>query len=559
MPEGAQVGRGPAGGGRWDEVSSHAPPDPVLAAGETAAAADERSGLRRVAAAVVARTDPTEALNLAAAEVAALVGAEQGFVFRLVGDRVEIAGADGVEESPVGAVHGMLPSGVIPEVVRTRRPVRVEGRLRPLGRENSAIHWISPVYRGGIGAPVFVGTDLWGVLVAGTTRDESFPPGAEGRLAYFAEIAGIAIGNAEANERLARLAMSDPLTGLANHRAFRDALDAEVERARRHSRPLALAVIDVDHFKSVNDTHGHVAGDQALVEVAARLTRSSRRGDIVARVGGEEFAWLLPETDRAGARRVAERARRAVAARPVGLAGRVTVSIGLAELAQATGGTDLYRRADQALYAAKRAGRDRSVAYADPAGPVVAVPPAEAVARVVGPAARALARALAAHDPAAAAHCGRVAELAARLAAAAGWPPSQVECLAEAALVHDIGTLAVPRTAWRDALHDEDVAVRGLRALAGAEVLRDALGEDQVSWIRGHAERWDGLGRPDGLAGAAIPEGARILAVADGWDLLTAGGQDDAAAREALAAAAGSRYCPGSAAHLAVVLDAGAG
>ncbi|MGE3140724.1 MAG: hypothetical protein AB7O53_14810, partial [Thermoleophilia bacterium] len=105
--------------------------------------ADERQGLRRVAAAVVARADPTEALNLAAAEVAALMGVEQGFVFRLIGDRVEIAGADGVEDSPVGAVHGMLPAGVIPEVVRTRAPVRVEGRLRPIGRENSAQHWIT--------------------------------------------------------------------------------------------------------------------------------------------------------------------------------------------------------------------------------------------------------------------------------------------------------------------------------------------------------------------------------------------------------------------------------
>jgi diguanylate cyclase (GGDEF)-like protein len=554
-PEGARVGRGPARTGRWEGVPPHAPPDPSAGAGET----DERSGLRRVAAAVVARTDPTEALNLAAAEVAALAGAEQGFVFRLVGDRVEIAGADGIEESPVGAVHGMLPGGVIPEVVRTRLPVRVEGRLRPLGRENSAIHWIRPVYRGGIGAPVFVGTDLWGVLVAGTTRDEPFPQGAEGRLAYFAEIAGIAIGNAEANERLARLAMSDPLTGLANHRAFRDALDAEVERARRHSRPLALAVIDIDHFKSVNDTHGHIAGDQALVEVAARLTGSSRRGDVLARVGGEEFAWLLPETDLAGARRVAERARRAVAARPVGAIGRVTVSIGLAELAQATGGTDLHRRADRALYAAKRAGRDRSVVHADPADPGVTAPPVEALARAVGPAARALSRALAAHDPAAAAHCGRVAALAARLADAAGWSPARVESLAEAALVHDIGTLAVPRAARPQGLHDEDPAVRGLRALAGAEVLRGALREDQVAWVRGQAERWDGSGRPDGLAGAAIPEGARILAVADGWDLLTAGGEGDAAAaRRELAAAAGSRYCPGSVAHLTAVLDAGA-
>ena len=112
---------------------------------------------------------------------------------------------------------------------------------------------------------------LWGALVAATTREEAFPEGAEEHLAYFAEIAGIAIGNAEANSRLAQLAMSDPLTGLANHRTFHSALAAEAERARRHGRPLALAVIDVDHFKAVNDLHGHMAGDRVLVEVSRRL------------------------------------------------------------------------------------------------------------------------------------------------------------------------------------------------------------------------------------------------------------------------------------------------
>ncbi|MGD9572135.1 MAG: diguanylate cyclase [Thermoleophilia bacterium] len=514
--------------------------------------ADERQGLRRVAAAVVARADPTEALNLAAAEVAALMGVEQGFVFRLIGDRVEIAGADGVEDSPVGAVHGMLPAGVIPEVVRTRAPVRVEGRLRPIGRENSAQHWITPVYRGGIGAPVFVGDDLWGVLVAATIRDETFPPGAEARLAYFAEIAGIAIGNAEANERLARMAMSDPLTGLANNRAFRDALDAEVERARRHGRPLALAVLDIDHFKVVNDTHGHVAGDQALMEVGGRLMRVARRGDVVARVGGEEFAWILPETDLSGARAVAERARRAVNRAPVPGIGRITVSIGLAELHQASGAGDLYRLADDALYAAKRGGRDRSVAHADrPAG---AEAPVRDELAAAGPVARALARALAVHDPATAFHCTRVAGLAGRVARESGWPAERADLLAEAALVHEAGAFGARRAGTGP--RGEDGADAGRRALVGSEVLRDVMGPDQVAWVRGIGERWDGSGGPDGLAGEAIPDGARILAVADAWDLLTAGrppGAPAASVAEILDQA-GTRFCPAAAAALARAL-----
>ena len=294
--------------------------------------AAERASLRRVAAAVVTGEDPTAALCLAAREAAALMHAEQGFVFRFQGDRVVIAGVHGVEASPIGATHEMLDRGVIPLVFGSGAPARVEGVLRPLGRENSRQYWISPVYRGGIGAPVFVGEELWGALVAGTTRDEPFPDGAEERLAYFAEIAGIAIGNAEANARLAQLAMSDPLTGLANHRTFHSALAAEAERARRHRRRLALAVIDVNHFKAVNDLHGHMAGDRVLVEVARRLSAASRSGDILARVGGEEFAWIIPEAGIEGALAVADRARCAVGDTPIAGVGPVTVSIGIAEL-----------------------------------------------------------------------------------------------------------------------------------------------------------------------------------------------------------------------------------
>jgi diguanylate cyclase (GGDEF)-like protein len=347
--------------------------EPAPAASSRAAlserrAATERAGLRRVAAAVVGGLDPTAALNVAAEEVAELMGAEQGFVFRFEDDHVVIEGACGIESSPVGAVHGLLAEGVLPEVVRTRAPARVEGRLRPLGRENSTVHWIGPVYRSGIGAPVFVGETLWGAMVAGTTRDDRFPRGAEGRLAYFADIAGIAIGTAQANAALARLAMSDPLTGLANHAASHSALASEFERARRHGRRLSLALIDVDRFKEVNDTHGHLAGDRVLVELARRLESAARLGDTVGRVGGEEFAWILPETHLRGARVVAERVREAVRGSPFPAAGRITVSIGVAEIDQAGTAPELYRLADEALYWAKRLGRDRCHAHGEHAG-----------------------------------------------------------------------------------------------------------------------------------------------------------------------------------------------
>ncbi len=498
--------------------------------------AAERASLRRVAAAVVTGADPTAALNLAAREAAALMRAEQGFVFRFTGDEVVIVGAHGIESAPVGAVHGMLSRGVIPLVFTTGEPARVEGVLRPLGRENSKRYWISPVYRGGIGAPVFVGEELWGALVAATTRDQPFPEGAEEHLAYFAEIAGVAIGNAEANARLARLAMSDPLTGLANHRTFHSALASESERARRHGRRLALAVIDVDHFKAVNDLHGHMAGDRVLVEVAARLQGASRSGDILARVGGEEFAWIIPDADIGGAHAVAERSRCAVGDAPIPGVGTVTVSIGVAELLRGGNVIDLYRRADEALYQAKRAGRNRTRVH-DETQPEA--PPGEGVSPTAV-VTRALVRAMGVRDPLARAHCERVAAAADRIAAALGWSEHRRGRLVDAALVHDVGG-----TGAGSAL-----------AVLAADIAADALSSEQAGWIRGHRERWDGAGGPDRLAGEAIPDGARILAVADRWDALTAPlpageGLPPPAALAAVRADAGARFCPDVVAALA--------
>ena len=508
--------------------------------------ADERASLRRVAAAVVTGADPTAALCIAAQEVASLMEAEQGFVFRFMGAQVVIAGVSGIEASPIGATHDMLSSGVIPQVVHTRAPARVEGVLRPLGRENSRQFWISPVYRGGIGAPVFVGDLLWGALVAGTIRNEPFPPGAEERLLYFAEIAGIAIGNAEANARLARLAMNDPLTELANHRTFHSALAAECERSRRHGRRLALAVIDVDHFKAVNDLHGHTAGDRALVEVAHRLGAASRSGDILARVGGEEFAWILPETSLEGALAVADRARRAIADVPIFGVGAVTVSIGVSELLHGGVATELYRQADHALYRAKRSGRNQTRAHDGRLVPGDGADPGEPSPTAV--VTRALARAMGVRDPAARDHCERVAAMAGRLARAAGWSDARRARLLDAALIHDVGGAGGGYEA----------------AVLGGDIAAEALSAEQASWIRAHRERWDGAGGPDRHRGEAIPDGARLIAIADRWDELTApgpsgGGLAPGAALAEIRREDGSRFCPGAVAALAATVDPAAG
>ncbi len=166
---------------------------------------------------------------------------------------------------------------------------------------------------------------------------------------------------------LERLATTDTLTGLLNRAAFLEAVDRELDRAIRYARPLALLVLDVDRFKSINDTYGHAGGDRALAHLGQVMRAVLRRSDVAGRLGGDEFAVLLPESDVGGARDFGERIRKAVAAshaRDPERAASYTISIG----ATARGTTDrdtatLVAHADKALYAAKRSGRDRVDTY----------------------------------------------------------------------------------------------------------------------------------------------------------------------------------------------------
>ena len=178
---------------------------------------------------------------------------------------------------------------------------------------------------------------------------------------------------AEANARLAQLAVTDGLTGLYNHRHFHERLTLEVERSQRSGLPLSLLMLDVDNFKLFNDTHGHPAGDEVLRQLARVLTDTRRANDVVARYGGEEFAVILVDTAKFTAAKVAERVRERVAAHDFSdaaqKAGKISVSVGVATFPE--DGTDaevLVRSSDTALYAAKRAGRNRVVLWTEALG-----------------------------------------------------------------------------------------------------------------------------------------------------------------------------------------------
>ncbi len=171
------------------------------------------------------------------------------------------------------------------------------------------------------------------------------------------------------NERLHALATTDPLTRVQNVRSFRDILNHEFKVAKRYGKPLSMLMLDVDHFKVVNDTHGHPSGDYVLKELAVILTQSVRESDVVARTGGEEFGVLLPRADREKAMSFAERIREEVYGRQFLVYDQdihVTISIGVATFPEDAEITDpelVVYFSDQALLAAKDQGRDRVVAF----------------------------------------------------------------------------------------------------------------------------------------------------------------------------------------------------
>jgi diguanylate cyclase (GGDEF)-like protein len=171
--------------------------------------------------------------------------------------------------------------------------------------------------------------------------------------------AAIAIRHAQLYQAQEENALTDELTKLPNRRALAQRFLQEMQRARRHRKAIAFLMIDLDHFKQVNDTYGHLNGDAVLSELASIISTGARESDVCARYGGEEFAMILHETTEAGARTLAERIRNKIAAAtfPGGL--KLTISIGVAATDEPALFTTLIERADQALYAAKQSGRNQ--------------------------------------------------------------------------------------------------------------------------------------------------------------------------------------------------------
>jgi diguanylate cyclase (GGDEF)-like protein len=216
--------------------------------------------------------------------------------------------------------------------------------------------------RGALVVPLRAGDGTVGSLSAITrSNPPAFPDEAADALEALALRAGPALENAQRFVEAMRLSELDPLTGLGNRRVFHQLLAREVARSRRYGRRLSLIVLDLDDFKRINDRLGHLAGDQVLAEVSNRMRSCIRSTDIGCRVGGDEFAVILPESNRGDADHLAARIERAVGGEPIAKAGTLKISAGVAELSPDDTPTDLFERADADLYRAKSVSkRDRA-------------------------------------------------------------------------------------------------------------------------------------------------------------------------------------------------------
>ncbi len=253
------------------------------------------------------------------------------------------------EEAARGALVAGPPDGSTP------RAVSVSYRYDP-GREDAG------AIRGGLAVPLRgESDDPLGFLAVYARESEAFGDEALVALEGLALRAGPAVENARRYREARQLADTDALTGLHNRRMFHETLGREVARAQRYGRVLSLLVLDLDDFKDVNDRYGHLAGDAVLAEVGERMRSVARSADVPCRIGGEEFAVILPESNLADAEAVYQRLAEAISSRPVDEIGTIRFSAGLAELRADDDALSFFERADRALYEAKRDGKNRAV------------------------------------------------------------------------------------------------------------------------------------------------------------------------------------------------------
>jgi diguanylate cyclase (GGDEF)-like protein/putative nucleotidyltransferase with HDIG domain len=376
--------------------------------------------------------------------------------------------------------------------------------------------------------PIKSQENMIGILALGNRQSGNiFYPEDIDFAASIAKQASIVIENAQLYAQAKERANIDELTGLYNHRHFHQRLDEEIARSSRFGDVFSLIIIDLDFFKSYNDIHGHLYGDNILKRVGSVIRNNCRTLDVSARYGGDEFAVILPETSIDLALKVAERLRSSMESDVNYKGMTVTCSIGVASWP--TDGVmkeDLIHSADSALYFAKTLGRNRTCVPSNITSSDRSIKSTgeDNDSKIVLNTIYALAATVDTKDHYTYGHSKKVSKYASDLAAFLGYPEKRVSVIRTAGLLHDIGKIGVADEilSKKTSLNEEEWQPIHAHPTMGVSILKhvDSI-KDCLPGVLYHHERFDGRGYPQGLKGDNIPLDARILAIADSFDAMT--------------------------------------
>jgi diguanylate cyclase (GGDEF)-like protein len=381
--------------------------------------------------------------------------------------------------------------------------------------------------------------EYWGIMLAAT-----------GLILLLVARGGVMLAESRA---LQAYSVTDPVTGVFNHRRFYELIDQEAGRAVKRREPLSIALIDIDDFSSYNDAYGHDAGDARLSQIASWIEMALPSEAMLCRVEADTFGLILPRTTDVDAHRVCRAIARQLAADTPEDEPRTTASMGITMLGEDSPDVpSLVHHAEGALYWAKLRGNeiviydDRVVSFLGPEERIVQVEQ-QAQIRTV----QALAAAVDARDAYTHSHSRNVATRAVELGRREGLDPDHLHLLEMAALLHDVGKIGVPDGILRkpDRLSEADLDMIRDHPVLGEQILDSTALKEILPWVLSHHERWDGTGYPAGLKGEHIPLEARIIAICDAYDAMTSerpyrGAMDAEVALAEITGNAGTQFDP---------------
>jgi diguanylate cyclase (GGDEF)-like protein len=449
-----------------------------------------------------------------------------------------------------------LGAGILGRVARTGESALVKTTA------DAPLQGVLPESRAVLCIPIAYGDTLLGVLNVESQNEDAFAPQDVLIMKTLADLLATALHNSFVFQKLQQQSITDGLTGIKTRRFFWEALTSEWKRASRSGRPFSVVLMDLDKFKEVNDTLGHLEGDLVLARVGRLLEQKCRQSNVVARYGGDEFVILMPETGVEQAQILAERLRLWISTDPMLNEHEITGSFGVASFpVHGFSVEDIIRVADAGMYVSKHAGGDRvSTAEEFADGESTAVQrqlisgyiegflqrehtgpehleelittlkklcggEEDYNVHVLREAIEALAHAAESRELNSSGHGESVAHYCQIVARALGFSPEELSDLAYAARVHDVGKIFVPERILNKSgpLTEDEYYLVKLHARVGAEILATIPGSEKLQKaVEHHHEAFGGGGYPAGLRGEEIPQWARIMAIADAYANMTA-------------------------------------